>query len=180
MDDIARELTISKRTIYEQFTDKEQLLTECLQFIYQDLRKVGKEKIRKSSHNTLEVVLTLYNSYFETIKRANKNFFIDLTKYPNIIKQREQKEESNNRKFKAWIHQGIKEGLFRTDTNLDILIYILKRDLELIATSDKFNHLSIDELGKNFILFYLRGIATTKGQEIIENYIENNNKKETK
>ena len=114
------------------------------------------------------------------IKRANKHFFIDLMKYPNIIKQREQKEKSNNRKFKAWIEQGISEGLFRPDANSDILMYILKRDLEIIVTSEEFYDFSADELGKNFILFYLRGIATMKGQEIIEKFIEETNSKETK
>lgn len=180
MDDIARHLAISKRTIYEQFTDKEQLLTECIKFIYRDMHKLAREEIRKSSNNTLDVILILYYIHFEMIKRANKHFFIDLMKYPNIIKQREEKEKSNNRKFKAWIEQGISEGVFRADANLDILLFILKRDLETIVTSDEFKELSSDELGKNFILFYLRGIATVKGQEIIEKFIEETNRKETK
>lgn len=180
MDDIARELTISKRTIYEQFADKEQLLMECIKFIYSEMHEIAKQEIRKSSHNTLDVILILYYIYFEMIKRANKHFFIDLMKYPYIIKQREQKEKRNNRKFKAWIEQGINEGLFRPDANSDILMYILKRDLEIIVTSEEFYDFSADELGKNFILFYLRGIATMKGQEIIEKFIEETNSKETK
>ena len=180
MDDIARHLAISKRTIYEQFSDKEQLLKECIKFIYREMRKLAKEEIRKSSNNTLDVILILYYIHFEMIKRANKHFFIDLMKYPNIIKQREEKEKSNNRKFKAWIEQGISEGVFRADANLEILLFILKRDLEIIVTSDEFKDLSTDELGKNFILFYLRGIATIKGQEIIEKFIEETKEKETK
>ena len=180
MDDIARHLSMSKRTIYEQFSDKEQLLIECIKFIYSEMHEIAKQEIRKSSNNTLDVILILYYIHFEMIKRANKHFFIDLMKYPNIIKQREQKEKSNNRKFKAWIEQGISEGLFRPDANSDILMYILKRDLEIIVTSEEFYNFSADELGKNFILFYLRGIATMKGQEIIEKFIEETNSKETK
>ena len=180
MDDIARNLSVSKRTIYEQFSDKEQLLIECIKFIYREMRELAKEEIRKSSNNTLDVILILYYIHFEMIKKANKRFFIDLMKYPNIIKQREEKEKSNNRKFKAWIEQGISEGLFRTDANSDILMFILKRDLEIIVTSDEFYDLSANELGKNFILFYLRGIATMKGQEIIEKFIEETNRKENK
>ena len=180
MDDIARHLSMSKRTIYEQFSDKEQLLIECIKFIYSEMHEIAKQEIRKSSNNTLDVILILYYIHFEMIKRANKHFFIDLMKYPNIIKQRELKEKSNNRKFKAWIEQGISEGVFRADANFDIILFILKRDLEIIVTSDEFKELSSDELGKNFILFYLRGIATVKGQEIIEKFIEETNRKETK
>lgn len=172
MDDIAHELNVSKRTIYEHFTDKEQLLIECLKFIYQDLRAQGKKLIRKSSRNTLDVILILYKIYFDMLKRANRNFFIDVKKYPQIIKHQQRREESNNRKFKAWMQQGIDEGLFREDAKSDILLYILKRDLELIIETTDFNTYSTDDLGKNFILFYLRGIATPKGQQIIEEFIQ--------
>lgn len=172
MDDIAHELNVSKRTIYEHFTDKEQLLIECLKFIYQELRAQGKKLIRKSSRNTLDVILILYKIYFDMLKRANRNFFIDVKKYPQIIKHQQRREESNNRKFKAWMQQGIDEGLFREDAKSDILLYILKRDLELIIETTDFNTYSTDDLGKNFILFYLRGIATPKGQQIIEEFIQ--------
>ena len=172
MDDIALELNVSKRTIYEHFTDKEQLLIECLKFIYQELRAQGKKLIRKSSRNTLDVILILYKIYFDMLKRANRNFFIDVKKYPQIIKHQQRREESNNRKFKAWMQQGIDEGLFREDAKSDILLYILKRDLELIIETTDFNTYSTDDLGKNFILFYLRGIATPKGQQIIEEFIQ--------
>ena len=172
MDDIAHELNVSKRTIYEHFTDKEQLLIECLKFIYQELRAQGKKLIRKSSRNTLDVILILYKIYFDMLKRANRNFFIDVKKYPQIIKHQQRREESNNRKFKAWMQQGIDEGLFREDAKSDILLYILKRDLELIIETTDFNTYSTDDLGKNFILFYLRCIATPKGQQIIEEFIQ--------
>lgn len=172
MDDIASELNISKRTIYEQFSDKEQLLTECLKYIYRELRQHGRTLIKGSSRNTLDVILILYKIYFDMLKRANRNFFIDVKKYPQIIKHQQRREESNNRKFKAWMQQGIDEGLFREDAKSDILLYILKRDLELIIETTDFNTYSTDDLGKNFILFYLRGIATPKGQQIIEEFIQ--------
>ena len=172
MDDIASDLNISKRTIYEQFSDKEQLLTECLKYIYRELRHHGRTLIKGSSRNTLDVILILYKIYFDMLKRANRNFFIDVKKYPQIIKHQQRREESNNRKFKAWMQQGIDEGLFREDAKSDILLYILKRDLELIIETTDFNTYSTDDLGKNFILFYLRGIATPKGQQIIEEFLQ--------
>lgn len=172
MDDIARELGVSKRTIYECFTDKEQLLSECLRYIYRRMLNEVREKIRKSSQNTLDAILILYSSHFDMLKLGHKDFFSDLQHYPSIKKERERKEISNNQKFKAWMQQGIKEGLFREDLNADVLIYILKRDLELIVNCEEFKEYSADELGKNFILFYLRGIATPKGQNIIEDFIK--------
>ena len=63
MDDIAAKLSISKRTIYELFNDKEQLLHEVLKFQNEKMYEKGKEIIRNSSH-ILEIILKLYNLHF--------------------------------------------------------------------------------------------------------------------
>lgn len=172
MDDIAHEIGISKRTVYELFADKEELLHESLKYIYKNIHRTGRQKIRETSNNTLDVLLTLYYIYFEILKKANKNFFLDLKRYPKITEYQKTKEKRNSDKFKKWIQKGVKEGLFREDANSDIILYILRRDIEYITISNEFSNYSIDELGRSFILFYLRGIATSKGQEIIENFIK--------
>lgn len=172
MDDIAHEIGISKRTVYELFADKEDLLHESLKYIHKNIHRIGRQKIRETSNNTLDALLTLYYIYFEMLKKANKNFFLDLKRYPKITEYQKTKEKRNSDKFKKWIQKGVKEGLFREDANSDIILYILRRDIEYITISNEFSNYSIDELGRSFILFYLRGIATSKGQEIIENFIK--------
>lgn len=177
MDDIAHELGISKRTVYENFSDKEELLLESLRHINRSMHRAGLERLKQSPRNTLEAILILYYIYFEMLKLANKNFFLDLNKYPCIMEMHKSREKQNRQKFNAWIIKGIKEGVFREDAKSDIIMYILRRDIEYITTSNEFEHYSIDELGRSFILFYLRGIATEKGQAIIEEFIEKQNKK---
>ena len=175
MDDIASELSISKRTIYEQFADKEELLLETLKMHNSWIRKEAKERIRKAEH-VLDIILSIYSLYFESLKRVNIKFFKDLERYPNIRKLHSDK------KFIAWVEMGRKQGLFREDANFDVLIFILRRDLETIFTANlknEENELSKytpNELGRALILFYLRGISTIKGQEIIEEYLNNSQK----
>jgi hypothetical protein len=71
-----------------------------------------------------------------------------------------------------------KQGLFREDANFEILLYILQRDIEAIIAvkkmdvSNELSKYTLDELGRSLVLFYLRGISTPKGQEIIEEYIK--------
>ena len=74
MDDIAAEMSISKRTIYELFNDKEQLLHEVLKFQHERMSENGREVIRSSSH-ILEIILKLYNLHFELLKKVNNKFF---------------------------------------------------------------------------------------------------------
>ena len=80
MDDIAAELSISKRTIYELFNDKEQLLREVLRLQYEKMQERGKEVIRNSS-DILEIILKLYNLHFKLLKKVNSKFFSELNKY---------------------------------------------------------------------------------------------------
>lgn len=181
MDDIASELSISKRTIYEQFADKEELLLETLKMHNSWFRKEAKERIRKAEH-VLGIILSIYSLYFESLKRVNIKFFKDLERYPNIRKLHSEKNHANDKKFIAWVEMGRKQGLFLEDANFDVLIFILRRDLETIFTANlknEENELSKytpDELGRALILFYLRGISTIKGQEIIEEYLNNSQK----
>lgn len=179
MDDIASILSMSKRTIYEQFADKEQLLLEALKLHNKRMRDKTREKIRKAKH-VLDIVLTMYTMYFESIKSVNIKFFKELERYPKICKRNTERDQKNDKKFLAWMEMGRRQGLFREDANFEILLYILRRDLQAIFTAnmkDEKNELSKytpDELGRTLILFYLRGISTPRGQEIIEEYMRNN------
>lgn len=181
MDDIASTLSISKRTIYEQFNDKEQLLLEALKLHNENIVNEGKLIVRNASH-TLGVILGLYDKYVEILSRINKKFFSDLKRYPEIYKSKKHDEEQNDKKFLAWIETGRKEGLFRKDANLEIFSHILRRNLETIfeinmnAEENRLSKYPPSELGRTLIIFYLRGISTPKGQEIIENYLKENNK----
>ena len=179
MDDIASILSMSKRTIYEQFADKEQLLLEALKLHNKRMRDKTREKIREAKH-VLDIVLTMYTMYFESIKSVNIKFFKELERYPNICKRNTERDQKNDKKFLAWMEMGRRQGFFREDANFEILLYILRRDLQAIFTAnmkDEKNELSKytpDELGRTLILFYLRGISTPRGQEIIEDYMRNN------
>jgi AcrR family transcriptional regulator len=181
MDDIASTLSISKRTIYEQFNDKEQLLLESLKLHNKIIHNEGKQIVRNASH-TLEIILKLYDKYIDIISGINKKFFTDLKKYPEICKRKRHSEEQNDKRFLAWIEEGRKQGWFREDANLEIFSYILRQNLETIFTAkmdSEENALSKfppQELGRTLIIFYLRGISTPKGEEIIEAYLKENNK----
>ena len=182
MDDIASILSISKRTIYELFNDKEQLLLEALKLHNEIILSEGKQIVRNASH-TLEIILKLYDKYVDIISSINRKFFTDLNKYPDICKSKKHNEEQNDKKFLAWIEMGRKQGLFREDANLEIFSYILRKNLETIFTvnmnaeENELGKFSPHELGRTLIIFYLRGISTPKGQEIIETYLNENIKK---
>ena len=179
MDDIAARLSISKRTIYELFNDKEEPLLEVLKYQNDKMCENGREVIRSSSH-ILEIILKLYKLHFELLKKVNNKFFAELSKYPEICKKRQINEKQNEKKFSAWMELGRQQGLFREDADFNILTFIIKRDLTTILEvkmqkgHTELSDYTPDELGRKLILFYLRGISTPKGQSIIEEYLKKN------
>ncbi len=175
MNDIAAMLGISKRTLYKLFKNKEELLFEGIKYGHKLSVEKAKQLIR-CSNGTMDVILTLYNLYLNQINKVNKNYFRELKKYPRVVEERRKRSRQNEHKVRAWLESGIKEGIFREDTNFEVLLYILKENLEFITTTTMFDNYTIEQMSDTFILAYLRGVSTAKGQEIIEEYI----KKQTK
>lgn len=179
MDDIATMISVSKRTIYELFTDKENLIIETLKYHQELVVADAKEIIRKSS-DVFGIILGLYEYHFKILSDTSPRFFTDLERYPEVLSRRKTRERRNNKRFIAWMEEGRKQGLFREDADFEILAFILKRDLELIMRVNKqpensnLSNYKPEELGHLLILFYLRGIATAKGQERIEEFIQKN------
>ena len=88
MDDIAAALGISKRTLYEVFSDKESLLKECILKAQADRDKYL-QKIFEQSHNVLEVILAVFQKSIEVFHQTNKRFFEDIKKYPKVYDDEE-------------------------------------------------------------------------------------------
>lgn len=175
MDDIATMLGISKRTLYQLFKNKEELLFEGIKYGHKLSVEKAKQLIRVAN-GTMDVILSLYALYINQIKGVNKNYFRELKKYPKVVEESKKRSRQNEHKVRAWLESGIKEGIFRADTNFEVLLYILKENLEFITTTTLFDNYTIEQMSNSFILAYLRGVSTPKGQEIIEEYI----KKQTK
>lgn len=171
MDDIAHSLSISKRTIYELFENKEQILFEGLRLGAMRMQQQAKEIIR-STQNPIELIIKIYKLYFGNLDNVNRKFFIDLHKYPHVRELQEKKKKINDHSITSIMNKGKEEGYFRQDANFEILLYILKRDMEFISSTTLFEEYSLKDLAQTFILTYLRGISTPKGIETIDKYMQ--------
>ena len=179
MDDIAARLSMSKRTIYELFSDKAEILHEAMKVQNAQMLEKGRVIIRGAS-DVLDTILKLYSLYLTSLRNINKKFFTEIKKYPDVWKHNRTHEAQYNKQFLAWMELGRKQGLFREDANFEIFSFMLHKNLEtiFIANIEDEDHTlakySPEELGRVLFIFYLRGISTLKGQEIIENYLKEN------
>lgn len=84
MDDIAADLSISKRTLYELFHDKEDLLLDVMRLHREEMKK-SMEEIASKAENVLEVILRFYQKSVQDFQNTNRKFFEDMEKYPRVV-----------------------------------------------------------------------------------------------
>lgn len=174
MDMIANQMGISKRTIYEVFSDKDDLLQGVLIWMTHKQSEVMK-KIFSESDNVIEVIFRMLNLMRDHFRNMSPAFQMDVKKYHlEAMKKLEGKNELPYLSTNAEIlKRGIKEGIFRKDIDIDITNKCL---LEVARISNDKNlfppeEYQDSEVIRNFYVNYLRGISTSKGLGLI-NYHE--------
>jgi len=171
MDSIAAHFGISKRTIYEIFSDKDELLLAVLVKIANQQKELAK-KVLEESENSLVAIFKMFELNRTVFSSMSPAFQADLRKYHYdiLILNSDNVEMPDYRINFQIIEQGKKEGLFRDDVNPDIA----NRCLFSLGRSIMDNELYPYELFtrreviENIFFNYLRGISTSKGLELIE------------
>jgi TetR/AcrR family transcriptional regulator, cholesterol catabolism regulator len=174
MDMLASHLGISKRTIYEVFRDKDELLQGVLKWMKEKQAETMK-KIFSESENVIEAIfkmLDLMGNHFQNMSPA---FQMDMKRYHNEMLrdpdgQVEFPYSSSNSEI---IRRGIREEIFRKEIDIDITNRCLLEVAKMSNDKTVFppdNYMSKDVV-RTFYLNYLRGISTAKGLELI-NYFE--------
>ena len=98
-----------KRTLYELFHDKEDLLLDVMRLHREEMKK-SMEEIASKAENVLEVILRFYQKSVQDFQNTNRKFFEDMEKYPRVVAY-----IAESRKKKTWMPQWsfIKRGQSR-------------------------------------------------------------------
>lgn len=171
MDDIARSLGISKRTLYELYSNKEELLIEVL--TRSKAQKLEEEQhMYDQSHNVMDMVLTLYYMRMEELNKVNPLFFSDLVKYPRLMRLLNEDREERHMRFMEFLNRGIREGYFRSDVNYAVVTRILEGMSDYVITQRLYQQFSFDEIFYNVLFVMLRGFCTQKGIDVLEDFFK--------
>lgn len=135
MDTIAKECGISKRTIYELFSDKSNLVAETI--AWDNARMMEKfAKISSNSNNPLSAMLLINDELHKKFMSLSSIFFIDLKKSPIFITQKYEKlMDENMANYKRVIINGQAQGIFRSDIDVDIIVYLYFKQMEDIKNT---------------------------------------------
>lgn len=177
MDDIANSLGISKRTLYEVFSDKETLLEECILRGQKEADEFVKE-VLATAENVLEVLLKCYLRSIEKFHATNKKFFEDIKKYPKAYELLRSRSDQDSEETIQFFKDGVKQGIFRADVNFAIVNLLVRQQIDLLMNTDICKRYSFLEVYESIMFTYLRGISTEKGAQELEAFIQEYRKKQ--
>lgn len=170
MNDIANALSISKRTLYELYKNKEDLLFEGIRR-YHQLRHDEMRNFASGDVSVMDIVLHSFKLEIEDFNFANPAFFSDLLRYPRILEYFEEDKKNDQKQFMSFLQRGIDEGYFRGDLNYDLVVSILELQHKHIMMSQLYQRFSMKEICYNLLFVSLRGICTSKGIAVLDAFL---------
>ncbi len=170
MDDIANDMGISKRTLYEIYSNKEDLLYECVKYDSEKMTKQLEEYAEKAE-NEMDVIAFFLKTRLKDLGTINPKFFLDTQKYERIVAFLQEYNERQRANSYMFMKKGIEHGFFRDDINYDIVHRMSDASMNYVMQTKMYRKYSLKEIFHTFIKVYLRGCCTSKGLDYLEKFM---------
>ncbi len=166
MDDIARELKISKKTLYKYVKDKQDLVVRVMsEYCTQDEKACS--SIIAQAQNAIDEIIRVSEFVGQQISQIHSSIHYDLEKYYprswDVFYNYKNNYILNC--VKANLKRGIEEGLYRNNMDMEIVarLYVEKVDLVFDAAVFPPRQFGFSDVYMELIRYHIRGIASEKG-----------------
>ena len=177
VDDIAKEMGMSKKTIYTYFSKKEELIDKVVFAIFDRVAKRIYEIIASDLDPILEI-MTIENELAIHIDQQTSAMMYQLQKYyPALYRKLIQKQtEVIDTTFRKNLERGLKMQIYREDINVDVITKIYYTTLTNLHDQEVFPEemYACCDLKREYLLYHLHGIASDKGLKLITKHIKEN------
>nr|WP_231374061.1 TetR/AcrR family transcriptional regulator [Aureivirga marina] len=179
MDDIAKELGISKKTIYKYFGNKEELVDESTEYVHVQINNII-TSITSKGYNPIKENFEIKKMFKELFKNSKTSPMYQLKKYyPKTYAKLIDREwcmfsdcvQSN-------LTRGIEEKLYRAELDIDVVSRFYFSIVFGIHEEDYHNHEKYDlaQLEEAALEYHTRAIATEEGLKVLIEQLNNLNK----
>jgi TetR/AcrR family transcriptional regulator, cholesterol catabolism regulator len=175
MDDIARHLSVSKKTLYQHFADKEDIVTMTCQT---HLQRTSTEfnHVKEVSKNAIEELANLSACLKRNMENLNPSLLFDLQKYhPKAWSVwLDHKNNFIRDSVVRNIRQGIAEGYFRQEINPEIIAAMRLELVQLAFDETVFPREKFRLTDVQMAVFdhFVNGLVTDKGRKLYQKYKE--------
>lgn len=175
MDDIARHLSVSKKTLYQHFADKEDIVTITCQAHIEEMSQEF-EAIQKSAKNAIDELAKISLCLKQNSEEMNPSLLFDLQKYHprawNVWVNHKNKfiRESVVRN----LSQGIEEGYFRSEIDKEVIATMRLELVQLVFDDQIFppSQFKLYEVQMQIFDHFVYGLVTEKGRKLYQKYKE--------
>ena len=173
MDDIAHELSISKRTLYEMFSDKRELMQACLNYHVSTTNCELMNSLAKAENVIEEIFLIIRAAYREN--EHSRMFRQSINKYyPDLFEpfSRSQSKIASEH-FRSMLRRGLEEGAFRSDTNVEFTEAMFVMMINGVVSSSQLmlpEGVTKQDAMSYVIVNFFRGFSTEQGQRMVDEY----------
>jgi len=173
MDMVARDCGISKRTLYETFPNKHNLISNLIKYNQEQANKQFTQIFEQSS-NSFEALMGVYTVVREYIHKTSPAFIADIKRlYPEVFDEYKAQELSHTMKLAKIISKAQEEGLVMPGVKCKIAAFVFTNNIKSLHNMDAspFPEYTMTEVFDGAFLNFMRGIATKEGQDIIDSYV---------
>lgn len=172
MDEISQGLHVSKRTVYEIFGDKEELLLAGLKIKSLEMREKLETYSCNVAHNVVDIIGYFYKLQMEVNSMVGVAFYEEIHRMPRVnefFNQEHEREFADRVKF---LKAGVEEGLFRQDIDYSLTMELLSASMSEIMRNQIYKKYSMQQIFDNFFLVIIRGFCTERGAALLNKVIE--------
>ncbi len=175
MDDLAKDLGLSKKTLYQHFKDKKDVVSKAIHSIM-NTQKCGIDDIlEQSGQNAIDELFGISRQITVHLQTLNPAVAYDLQKYyPKIWAEFiDYKQEIIYSYIMHNFNKGTEEGLYKADLNYDIIALIYVSRMEIYGWSDLGNlkKYSFEDIFNTLFIYHVRGISNEKGLNYLQKLI---------
>jgi len=176
MDDLAQSMSISKKTIYKFFKNKNHLISSCVESLQKRI-VISFKQIRKDATNPIIELFQIKKEAMKILGNTETAPQFQLQKfYPEIYEELKSREfDLVSDVFQESLKKGIKSGYFREEININFITRIYlngmrgARDINLFPLSE----FKVEQVIEDFIEYHLRAISTKKGITLLNRIYKN-------
>lgn len=180
MDDIANSLGMSKKTLYQYYADKDELVDAVVE---QHISEIQYDCLgcRKEAKDAIHEIFITMERITDEFNNMNPMLLYDLEKFHfrSFRRFREHKDNFLATTIANNIEWGIKEELYRPEINIDVIVKFRLESMMIpfniaVFSPGKYN---LAELSEAIIEHFIYGLATIKGHKLIQKYKQQRQKK---
>lgn len=180
MDDLAAQLGMSKKTLYQYYTDKDELIDAVFVAMMQQ-NEVQCRHNRQLAENPIHDVFLAFDMVQEIFANMNPAVMFEMQKYHPVTfrKFQEYKNGFLYQMIRSNLESGIKDELYRDDLDVDVLSRFRIHSIMLAFDPDVFpsNRTRLIHIQQQLLENFMYGLATSKGQKLILKYKTQRTKK---